>query len=313
MNMMDKIEPKIPPFPKIFHIGEKFIENLFKGEVEITEKVDGSQFGLGINKDGEIVIRSKGQDLTYRDVPKMFEKTKEQVERLRPLLKKKFRDTYFYCEFLSQPHHNILEYGRVPKNNLYLFGVRRGKNFVSNFNELCEFADLLEIERPNLLYQGVIKNIEEIEKLLEKESCLGKTKVEGVVVKNYNEPSIIGSMVVPISMGKYVSEKFKEKHRTEWKGSFTSKGKLELFIESFRSEARWQKAVQHLKEKGELEGSPRDIGKLMIEIKKDIMEEEEENIKDNLLKIFKEDILRKSVRGFPEWYKKQLFQRSLNE
>ncbi len=86
-----------------------------------------------------------------------------------------------------------------------------------------------------------------------------------------------------------------------------------MFIESFRSEARWQKAVQHLKEKGELENSPRDIGKLMTEIKKDILEEEEENIKNTLLKIFKEDIMRKAVRGFPEWYKKQLLQKSFNK
>ncbi len=207
---MDKIiEFTISPFPKIFHIGEKFIENLFKGEVEITEKIDGSQFDFGINKDGIIVMRSKGQDLTYKDVPKMFEKAKNQVERLSSLLREKFRDVYFYCEFLSQPHHNVLKYKRIPKNNLYLFGVKKGQNFVSDFNELCKFADLLEIERPNLLYQKEVKNIKEIEKLLEKESCLGGVKIEGFVVKNYNEPSIVGSLVIPISMGKYVSEKFK--------------------------------------------------------------------------------------------------------
>ena len=42
----------IQSFPKIFHIGESMIQNLFKGEVEITEKLDGSQFDFGITKDG---------------------------------------------------------------------------------------------------------------------------------------------------------------------------------------------------------------------------------------------------------------------
>ena len=298
--------PKIHSFPKIFHIGERFIENLFKGEVEITEKIDGSQFDFGVDKNGEIVMRSKGQDLTYTDIPKMFKPAVEQVERLTPLLIKEYKDTYFYCEFLSKHHHNILNYERTPKNNLYLFGVQKGEVFISDFNVLCYYADMLEIEKPNLIYNGEIKDVNSLEKLLEEDSCLGKIKIEGIVVKNYEEPSIVGSMIIPISMGKYVSEKFKEKHANEWNTSFTVKGKLELFLESFKSEARWQKAVQHLKEKGELDNSPKDIGKLMVEIKKDILEEEKDNIKEALFRIFDDDITRKSTRGFPEWYKSKL-------
>ena len=53
---------KISSFPKIFHIGENYIENLFKGQVEITEKIDGSQYAFGIDKDGQAVRRSKGKD-----------------------------------------------------------------------------------------------------------------------------------------------------------------------------------------------------------------------------------------------------------
>ena len=81
-----------------------------------------------------------------------------------------------------------------------------------------------------------------------------------------------------------------------------------IFIESFRTEARWQKAVQHLREKEELENQPRDIGKLMKEINLDIIEEESENIKEQLYKLYIKDITRKATAGFAEWYKKQLLE-----
>jgi len=311
--MEDKIIlKKIHSFPKIFHIGENYIENLFNGEVEITEKIDGSQWDFGIDKDGQVVRRSKGQDLTFTDIPKMFKLADEQVERISALLiEKGLKDIYFYCEFLSKTHHNVMNYERVPKNYLYLFGVMEGQNFVSDFDKLCEYADLLEIERPHLLYKGEVKDIKELEKILEEDSCLGKEKVEGIVVKNYKEPALAGSRMIPISMGKYVREEFKERHKSEWKGTHTGKGKFELFIGSFKSEARWQKAIQHFAEKGELENAPRDIGNLMKEIKKDIEEEEKENIKNELYKMFVGDITRKATRGFPEYYKEQLLKKSL--
>jgi len=310
----EKIEVKqISSFPKIFHIGESFISNLFEGKVEISEKIDGSQWDFGITDDGEIVFRSKGEELTYKDVPKMFEKAKEQVERLTPILKKNFRDVYFYCEFLASPNHNILKYKRVPRNYLYLFGVMEGKNFVEDYKKLWKYADLLEIERVNILDYTEIKDVKKLEKYLKEKSILGNEKVEGIVVKNYNQPSGKGGFLIPISMGKYVREDFKERHQKEWKHKFTSKGKLELLIESFYSEARWHKAVQHLKEKGELENTPRDIGKLMEEIEKDLIEEEKENIKEELYKIFIKDITRRAKRGFPEWYKKQLLKKAFKK
>ena len=173
MNKMENkiILTKIHSFPKIFHIGENYIENLFKGEVEITEKIDGSQWDFGIDKDGQVVRRSKGQDLTFMDIPKMFKLADEQVERISAtLIGKGLKDIYFYCEFLSKTHHNIMNYERVPKNYLYLFGIMEGQNFVSDFDKLCEYADLLEIEKPHLLYKGGVKDIKELEKILEKDS-----------------------------------------------------------------------------------------------------------------------------------------------
>ena len=80
-------------------------------------------------------------------------------------------------------------------------------------------------------------------------------------------------------------------------------------MERFKTEARWEKALIHLKEKGELENSVRDIGKLIKEVQKDIKEEESEYIKNHLYKIFIKDILQTAIRGLPEWYKNQLLEK----
>ena len=237
----------------------------------------------------------------------MFNVAAEQTERMVEILKEKgLKDIYFYCEYLSKPHHNILNYERVPKNNLYLFGVMIGLNFVSDLAEIHRYADMLDIQRPHLLCLGKIKDVKELETMLEQDSCLGKEKIEGLVVKNYAEPALAGSRMIPISMGKYVGEAFKERHNSEWGTNFTSKGKLETFLSSFKTEARWHKAIQHLKEKGELKGAPKDIGKLIAEIKRDVIDEEKENIKEELYKIFSDDVTRRSTRGFPEFYKEML-------
>jgi len=296
-------------FPKIFHIGDTYIPNLFKGKVEITEKIDGSQWVIGIDENSNFRYRSKGKEWTNTAIDNMFYEAYTQTLARENILREKFpQPVYLYMEYLKSPKHNVLKYNNIPKNNFALFGAYIKDKFIDNYEHLKEIALLLDIDIVPLLYYGELKGtMEEINKFLETESYLGGCKIEGIVIKNYNQVAMIkNSIIIPISMGKYVSEKFKEKHKTEWKRDFTSKGKLELFIESFRTEARWNKAIQHLKEKGELECSVRDIGKLIQEIKNDLLEEEKENIKNGLYKIFVNDIVRKSTHGFPEWYKEKL-------
>ena len=117
---------------------------------------------------------------------------------------------------------------------------------------------------------------------------------------------LLGGQVFPL-FTKYVREEFKERHNTEWKIK-SPKGALQEYIDGFKTEARWQKAVLYLKEKNELEGEPRDIGKLVPRVQQDIEEEEMENIKNELYKKFIGDITRTAVRGFAEWYKEKLLE-----
>ena len=72
---------KTSAFPKILHIGNKQISDLFDGVVEITEKVDGSQLGFG-KVNGELFVRSKGKEQDLDNPDKMFEGAVEFVKTI---------------------------------------------------------------------------------------------------------------------------------------------------------------------------------------------------------------------------------------
>ena len=86
-----------------------------------------------------------------------------------------------------------------------------------------------------------------------------------------------------------------------------------MFIPNLRTEARWSKAIQHLRESGELTNSPRDIGGLIKEIQRDTLDECDDIIKDMLMSYAVPKISRGIIAGFPEWYKEQLMKEQFGE
>jgi hypothetical protein len=113
----------IPSYPKIYHIGDREIPNMFEGEVEVTEKIDGSQFTFGFNENGTFECRSKGQMIDMEH-PGMFAIAVEQAKRI---IKEHFysgcKRLYFYTEFLIKSKHNKLCYDRVPKGKRVLQSI----------------------------------------------------------------------------------------------------------------------------------------------------------------------------------------------
>lgn len=288
-------------FPKIFAIGQDYIADIFKDEVEVTEKVDGSQFVFG-KLNGEILCRSKGAMLYDGAVHKMFQTAWDYIHSVDLP-----EDTIFYGEYLQRPKHNTLCYERVPKNNITIFGVSTpGGTFVDNYCALASWADGIGLEAVPLIYRGHINSAEELKVMLDTNSYLGGVKVEGVVVKNYVRPFLLGGQPIPLMCGKFVSEAFKETHIKGWGKENTSKGKWDTFKDGFRTDARFEKAVQHLRDNGELENSPRDIGKLISEVKRDITDEEKDRILKFLWSEFSPELMRRATHGLPEWYKEKL-------
>src|SRR5437773_929198 len=139
---------EIKSFSKIFTVGSQYIPNLFVGEVEITEKVDGSQFSFGWTKEGKLVFRSKGKEMSFENYEKLFNHAVEYLRDVLPLTSLGLApvwDTYFYCEYLQKPKHNTLSYKNVPKNHLVLYGIAEGDKFVGEWFRLRDYADALQI------------------------------------------------------------------------------------------------------------------------------------------------------------------------
>lgn len=289
----------LPGYGKIFTMGHAAIKEIFLDDVLVEEKVDGSQFSFGISN-GELFCRSKGKQLVIDAPEKMFNLAVETIKELAP----KLMDGVIYRgEYLNKPKHNVLAYGRIPNKNIIIFDIELpGQNFMT-YEGKCIEAERLGLEVVPKMFEGKIEDITDLYKILEMQSILGGQKVEGFVVKNYNRFGKDGKVL----LGKYVSEAFKEVHSHDWKTSNPSNGDIiEKIVEKYKTPSRWNKAVQHLKERGELTSTPKDIGPLMKETQKDIREECMEEIKEELFKYAWDKIERRLTGGLPEWYKREL-------
>lgn len=291
----------ITSYPSIYSIGHKLINNLFLGKVVIEEKVDGSQFSFTLRPDDTLVFRSKGQEVHPGDAG-MFSKAVAEVTARKHLLTPGWT---YRGEYLQKPKHNCLAYGRVPAGNVVIFDVmiKEGEHYLCPENKHGE-ALRIGFECVPSFYVGPGSSVVPcaLAEYFQKDSFLGGVKIEGVVIKNYEQFGPDKKILI----GKFVSPTFKEKHAQNWKTVNPTKGDVEqtLTVE-LRGEARWRKAVQHLREAGTLTETPTDIGPLLAEIKADVLREEGEYIKEQLFKHSWPQIARGITAGFPEWYKNE--------
>lgn len=296
-------------YPKIRTVGHREVENLLPGEdIVVQEKIDGSNFTFGRDAGGELFCLSRNQKLSMADGADngMFNKAVAFVKSIAdgvPLA------TLFRCEYLQSPKHGVINYSRVPLNNLVLFEVE-GQNSYGDWvpatlieSGIEHYALKFGIEPVRFFHSGELGLdglIDSFDKWMQTESQLGGTRPEGVVIKNRRAFTESGEMC----RAKLVRQEFKEQmaHNKE-------AGKPNTVHElgfRFGGKPRWQKAIQHLKEQGLIKGGPEDIGILMREIGRDVEEECIDEIKDALWKRFRKDVLSGAAQGFVDWYKKEI-------
>lgn len=291
----------ISSYGSIYTLGHVAVADILNGDVEITEKIDGSQISFGLIN-GELMVRSKNQQLFLGANNGMFNLAVEKIEAASSLLTPNF---VYRGEFLMKPKHNTLAYERVPHNHIAIYDIERSPGTEDYLRRRDRIKEVLRIgfEPVRVFFAGPESTLEWIQNYLREESVLGGVKVEGVVVKNYS----MFTEDKKVAKAKFVSAEFQEKHVQEWKvGNPTRKDIITELIESYAVPARWEKAVQHLRDDGKLEGSPRDIGNLIKETQEDLKKEEEQSIKDVLYKHFIGQILRGCVSGLPYWYKEKI-------
>ena len=288
-------------YGEIFSMGHRAIKEIFDDGVLIEEKVDGSQFSFGMI-DGVLHVRSKGREFDVYACDDMFKKACETVLELAPLLHEGWT---YRGEYLSKPKHNALAYDRTPEKYIIIFDIATDEENYLSYCEKGIEAKRLGLEVVPLLSAGKIDSIEQIRTLLAKPSILGGQLIEGVVIKNYNR----FTHQKKVMMGKYVSESFKEVHRQEWKKDNPTTGDIMLrLVEEYRTPARWNKAIQHLRENGQLLNDPKDIGPLMKEVSQDVWKECRDEIKEKLFEYAWKHLSRNLTRGLPEYYKKHLLE-----
>lgn len=291
----------IEAYPKIYNLGHRAIRDLSKVPVILEEKVDGSQFSF-TKVDGELQFRSKGRAFVEGAEDKMFNLGVQAVRERFDMLQEGW---VYRGEYLNKPKHNTLEYKVIPAGYVAIFDIQYPDGeFLTPFDKKVE-AQRLDFSHVPYIVGGVVEDEKVLLEFLERESFLGGPTVEGVVLKpiDYDLYGIDGRVL----MGKFVSEKFKEQNGKQWKQSNpTGRDILALLGETYRHENRWKKAVQHLRDEGRLEGSPKDIGPLIAEAKRDLLSEEVDEIKERLFKWASPHILRKSTAGLAEWYKEEL-------
>jgi hypothetical protein len=300
-------------------MGHKAIADLLKGEVNAEEKVDGSQFSFGVFEPEphpqalacgyyglELKIRSKGAVMIPDAPEKMFTKAAESVKERLHLLHPGWT---YRGEYLAKPKHNALAYDRHPKGHIIIFDVNTGEEEYLDYEAKVKEAQRIGLETVPRLFEGRIGTIEEFRRFLESTSILGGQKIEGVVVKpvGYN----LFGRDKKCLMGKFVSEAYKEVHSKAWRADNPSAGDIIAMIGSvFGTQARWNKAIQHLRERGLIEDDVRDIGLIMREIPEDIKLDCEDEIKEKLFSYAWPHIRRMVTRGVPEYYKDLLLKRA---
>jgi hypothetical protein len=194
----------------------------------------------------------------------------------------------------------------VPHNHIILFDICNGLESYLPYSDLCIEAKRIGLEVVPLIAEGVFTEADILElkdEWLSRESILGGTKVEGVVIKNYN----VFTAEKKVAMAKIVRQEFKEQNSSNWKDEHpTSQDIIQRLIETYRNEARWRKAVQHLRDAGELQGEMRDIPALMKEVSSDVLKECKDEILEQLFAYAWPKISKGITRGLPEWYKSQI-------
>lgn len=270
-----------------------------------------SQFSFGkfVDEAGNEFIRcrSKGAEINVLAPERMF---KNGVEYVQSIQHKLTVGWTYRGEYLCKPKHNALIYDRVPKNNIILFDINTAEEAYVSYEQLEIKARALDLEVVPRMYEGMVTDIHYFRSLLDTTSILGGQKVEGVVIKNYAR----FGQDKKVLLGKFVSEAFKEVHNREWKAANpTQNDVIFKLIESLKTPARWNKAIQHMRETGKLDDSPKDIGLLMKEIPQDVEKEEVEYIKQKLYEWAWPHIRRGVIAGLPEYYKEELMKRQFSE
>ena len=145
--------------------GQEFIDSLFKKQVIITEMLNGSSFAWEKSGDGVISFYKKDQlnpiSKIDRTLMRYYEPPIRHISNLSKEVLEEIPEGWrFGTEYFINNKPVTLSYDRTPKNNLVLTHILVKDEYgdlertISDKKELDYWADLLQIGRPPIIFQG---------------------------------------------------------------------------------------------------------------------------------------------------------------
>lgn len=144
--------------------GKDFLEGLLNKTVIVNEKMDGAFFGAQKNeKSGDFRFFKRNAEITYIDrvLSRYYEPAIRHFESLGSDVIEQIPGNYhFGMEWFTSPKAQSIAYDRVPKNGLILSYIHvlddsgEVEQTVQDKETLDAWADLLDIERPPIVFQG---------------------------------------------------------------------------------------------------------------------------------------------------------------
>lgn len=150
----------IPNFIDIYNTkGKDFFSNLVNFGLTVYEKLDGNNFGLKVGDKGINFFKKRFTDsigTIERTLTKMYEYPIDHIKTKMDVIREHLDDGYSVgFIFFPDTKSVYIEYDNLPKNQLVLSYVEdENGDKIDDVDYLNYVADLLEVNRPPILFQG---------------------------------------------------------------------------------------------------------------------------------------------------------------
>lgn len=253
-------------YPKIYTLGSPENEGMLNNIVVCESKIDGANFRCRyLPEEDRLVFGSRNQTLVNPG-PTSW-KAVRSYQKAFELYKDKFIPGVIYYSESMQKH--TLQYDNIPDTIGYdVYDIEREEFY--NWKAAKAAFEQIGIPFINVHFEkpGSEVTVEELKQLI-KTSPYRKEGDEGIVLKCYSKKNVFGRPL----FAKIVDDLFKEENKKVFRGGLpiASNDEYEV-IDRYLTDARFNKAIMHLKEQGEVIDMPL-IPKLYKYIGDDILSE----------------------------------------
>jgi len=154
-------------------LGDEFLNKLLNEYLIVNEKINGNFLGFKKNRESDTFkFFNKKNEIGYIDkvLSRFYNEPIDYIENLsNEVVQRIPSNFYFGLEYVPNTNANMEEYGRLPKNGLVL-------SFIHEINEkgdviktiqdkdiLDEWSNILDIEKPPIIFEGKLSDEQRVE------------------------------------------------------------------------------------------------------------------------------------------------------